>query len=131
MTTAAKTGAGATLALSVTGAVGNIRRIGGAAMELGKLEASHLGTTGHKIFIPDDLIDPGNLEIEAEFDKAAGIPSQGVLETATVTFGGGGTLAGSGFIGRVQAPECALSTIQVLNIRFEFNGLTPPTFSAA
>jgi len=136
MADAADTGNGASLALGTTGAIGNIRNIGQIASELGKLEDSHLGTTGNKTYIPDDLAEPGEMEVEVEFDRiTAGLPTVGTVETATITYPiytAGNTAAnhaGTGFISRVTTPRLANGEIQVMNIRFSFDGKTGPTFT--
>lgn len=129
------TGNGATIILSSTGAVGNIRNIGELAQELGKLETSHLGTTGRKTYMPDDLSEPGEIELEVEFDTSKELPALGAIETMTVTYplrsgeAYPANHAGSGFVSRVATPQLANSTIQVAKIRFTFDGITGPTFS--
>jgi hypothetical protein len=130
------TGNGATLVLSVTGAVGNIRNIGEIAEELGKLEDSHLGTVDKKTYIPDDLAEPGEVEFEVEFNANTALPSTGVIETCTITYPvrpSGATAAshaGTGFLTRVPTPQLANGQIQVTRMRFAFNGKTGPAFTA-
>jgi hypothetical protein len=132
----ADTGNGATLALSVTGSVGNIRNIGEIAEELGKLEDSHLATTDKKTYIPDDLAEPGEVEFEVEFDANISLPSTGVVETCTITYPvkpTGATAAshvGTGFLTRVPTPQLANGQIQVARMRFAFDGKTGPAFTA-
>lgn len=134
---AADTGNGATLTLATTGAVGNIRNIGEVAEELGKLETSHLGTTGFKTYMPDDLTDPGEFEIEVEVDTEVAKPACGVVETATITYPlrtGEATAAnhaGTGFIRRVTLTPLANSTIQIMKLLFAFDGETGPAFTPA
>ena len=131
----ADTGNGATLALSVTGSVGNIRNIGEIAEELGKLEDSHLGTVDRKTYIPDDLSEPGEVEFEVEFDAAISLPTVGVVETCTITYPvkpGGATAAshaGTGFLTRVTSRQLANGQIHVSRMRFAFNGITGRAFT--
>lgn len=131
----ADTGNGATLTLSATGAVGNIRNLGEIAKELGKLEISHLGTVGNKRYMPDDLAEPGTLEIEVEFDPSAALPAVGAVETATVTYPAPAGVAypanhaGSGFLTKVSTPQLANGTVQVGKLTFSFDGNTGPTFT--
>ncbi len=135
MTTKATTGNSATIALSDTGAVGNIRNIGEIAQELGKLESSHLETEDFKTYIPDDLTEPGEVEFEVEFDGSIDLPPCGVVETCTITYptigeGAAASHAGTGFLTRVSLPQLANGQIQVARLRFAFDGETGPAFSA-
>lgn len=133
----ADTGNQATLALATTGAVGNIRNIGELAAELAKLEDSHLGTSDQKTFMPDDLEDPGEFEVEVEFEAHLALPARGVVETITVTFPqrvgdtAAANLAGTGFIRRVATPQLINGQIQVMKILIAMNGKTGPTFTVA
>lgn len=131
----ADTGNGATIALSTTGAVGNIRNIGEIATELGKLEVSHLGTLVNKEYIPDDLEEPGQVELEVEFDGTKSLPARGVVETATITYPQPDGFyspvhAGTGFITKVSTPQLANGSVQISKITFAFDGKTGPTFTA-
>ena len=135
MTTKATTGNQATIALGTTGAVGNVRNVSELAMELGKLESSHLGTEDYKTFIPDDLTDPGEVEFEVEFDGSIDLPPCGIVETCTITYptineGAAASHAGTGFLTRVGLPQLANGQIQVSRLRFAFDGETGPAFSA-
>jgi len=131
------TGNGATLALGTTGAVGNVRNIGEIAKELGKIETSHLGTTGQKTYIPDDLEEPGEVEFEVEWTTTTTLPSTGVVETLTITYPkrtGEATAAnhaGTGFITKVSTPQLVNGTLQVAKITFAFDGDTGPTYTKA
>jgi len=132
----ADTGNGATLALATTGAIGNIRNIGEVARELGKLEDSHLGTTSNKTYIPDDLAEPGEIEVEVEFDASIELPGVGTVETVTITYPiitDGNTAAnhaGTGFLTRVPTPLLANGQLQVVRVKIAFDGKTGPTFTA-
>lgn len=129
------TGNSATFALATTGAIGNIRNIGEVAAELGKIETSHLGTVGQKTYIPDDLEEPGEVEVEVEFATGINLPGRGVVETCTITYPlrtGESTAAnhaGTGFISRVSTPTLQNGQLQVMKLRFSFNGDTGPTFT--
>ena len=66
-----------------------------------KIDTSHTATaSGRKTYIPSDLIDGGELEVEINFNPATTIPVAAAAETWTLTFGdtGATTWAFSGFI---------------------------------
>jgi hypothetical protein len=64
------------------------------------IDTSHTATTsGRKTFIPSDLIDGGELEVEINFNPATTPPIAAAAEVWTITFGDSGTAtwAFSGF----------------------------------
>jgi hypothetical protein len=66
-----------------------------------RIDTSHTSTTsGRKTYIPSDLIDGGELEVEINFNPATTIPIAAVPEVWTLTFGDSGTCtwAFTGFI---------------------------------
>lgn len=136
------TGQGATVNLSVTGAIGCIRSIKLPEWTQEKVDASCLNTTGFKRYIAGDLTDPGQVEMTAVFDPANGVPDptaggMGQHETITVTFppatpgGPQATLTGTGFLVSVSLPSMEIDQLLEINLTFCFDGDedNPPTFS--
>ncbi|MEL7263854.1 MAG: hypothetical protein AAFP69_03445 [Planctomycetota bacterium] len=80
------TGNGATIAFLNSGFTARIINIGELEQTLGKIDSSHLGTTGDKTYIPEDLGEPGEIAIEFQFDAKQTPPPRGVAETVVVTF---------------------------------------------
>jgi len=133
----ADTGNGATLTLSSTGSVGDIRQMTLPEFVLEKIEDSHLGTTNFKTYIPSDLEDPGEFTAEIIFDSGSAVPARGTVETATVTFPiantsntNAATLAGTGFLTTYKIPDLANGELQVASLTFAFDGQTEPAFTA-
>ncbi len=67
------------------------------------IDTSHLGTSGGKTFMPADLVDNGELEIEFHFNPDTDPPIDQPAETITITWLGpddaaGATWAFSGFM---------------------------------
>ncbi len=98
-------GFGITLTFS-SGFFAEITNVDGS-MSRDPVDTTHSTTTGgYKTFIPSDLIDHGEVEVELHFDPdvGTGIPIDGAAETVTITFptpvGGssGATWAASGFL---------------------------------
>lgn len=132
------TGLGATL--SATGIAPTlIKRIGAITIETDAVETTHLGTTGMKTMRPSDVRNNPTVEIEFYWTGAsvpittAMIPSTepyaGV--TATVTYPGAGSLAGTVFVKSVTFPEAAQGEVMMGKMVLQFDGVTLPTFTAA
>jgi len=127
---AADTGAASTITFSSSTASGNARLIGGHTEELGKVEINSLGLTGHKEYIPGDLIDPGEFDVEFEFDSAVVPPGIGTVETITVTYPDGtDNIAGTGFIRAIKMPDLQNEELQVAVLTCAWDGKTGPTFA--
>ncbi len=68
------------------------------------LKTSHLGTTGAHTYIPSDLIEEGQLDVEIIYDPDLPPPLSAVAETITLTFPvpsgltNGATHSGTGFL---------------------------------
>jgi len=63
------------------------------------IDTSHAGTTGGKMtFIPSDLIDGGELQVELNFDETASPPIDQAAESTVLTFASGTTWTFSGFM---------------------------------
>jgi len=112
-------GTGATIVFGTTLWAGNIMSISWSGVGRPKIKTSHLGTaavTGHT-YIPGDIYEPGELEVEYQQDTGIVLtataaqatyktpPYKGPLETitvtmpkATATISTGAKFAGSGFI---------------------------------
>lgn len=131
------TGHGATAVFSITAITSSFTSIDVGNKAKGKIETTHLGTTGNKTFMPEDLDDPGEVTIPYHFDAEAAEPATGSVETLTVTLPlapgqtTAATLAGTGFITNVKRPNLQTNTIQDGSITFAFDGLTGPTFTPA
>lgn len=134
----ADTGQTATLTFGTTGYTANRRMIGGSTFSRPKISKTHLGTADFEEYFPGDLDEPGEFEVEFEFDPgvSGAIPGRGTVETVTVTYpiktgqSAGGTLAGTGFIMEVQTPELRTNTLMVQKAKIAWDGGTGPTFTA-
>jgi hypothetical protein len=133
-----KTGNTGTIAFTETGVTLSFTKIGEWQATRGKLETSHLETEDFKEFIPDDLADPGEIELEALFDPTEDLAdiSEGV-ETITVTYPlenadweVAATLVGSGYVMMVGTPELVNGSVAKQKLKFFFDGDgTEPAFS--
>ncbi len=140
------TGQGATAVLSAAGIVGCVRSITLPELSQEKIDASCLATIGFMKYIPGDLTDPGECQLELIFDGtydftlggAASDPDGivGNIDTLTVTFGvghetstSGATLVGTGFITNYSLPDLSTGSLAVVNVTFAFDGDTGPAFS--
>jgi hypothetical protein len=131
----ADTGNTATIAFATSGFTANYHRIGGTEQERPAIKTSHLGTTNTETYIPGDLIEPGEFEVEFEFDPNNQPPITAVAETVTVTFptptGGsaGATLAGTGFVTKWKSADLANNELMVASATVQWDGLTEPTWT--
>lgn len=97
-----KIGTGSTITFS-TGFFAEILSINWSGIEREAIETTHMGSTGWKQFLPGNLVDPGELEVEMFFAPETPPPITGAIETMTVTMpsagaGGTSTWAGSAFM---------------------------------
>jgi hypothetical protein len=134
------TGHGGTVAFSgdIDAFVVPFRKIGAVEQEIEKVESSDLSNSECKSYLPGDVAEPGEFEVEYAFDTAADLPECLVPGTITITLpkGVGGTsagnLAGSGFIRKRSAmPEFATNGLQIGKLTAKFDGKTGPTLTKA
>ena len=134
----ADTGNSATLTLGTSGFTGSIIEIGGSEETRAALENSHLGTTVHKTYTPDDLIEPGEFTGRYYVDGAVSShPSlTAAAETATITYplksgqSSPATLVGTGFFIRKKHQDVKNGELMVGEFTFKWDGETSPTYTA-
>lgn len=134
------TGHGMTLTLATTSWTGKI--IGmptNLDLQRPRVKTSYLGTATNDTYMPGDLNEMGEMELDVRFEAATGVPATGTVpETITVTWplapGGGGatgaSLAGTGFITGVTYPPMQTGVLQQGKIKISFDGVTGPTWTA-
>jgi len=90
-------GTGATVGFGTSSFSANITGININGISRGVVDTTHLGTTTARTFIPTDLIDAGEFELEIQHDVSKYPPIKGAAETITLTYplSTGGTTAGS------------------------------------
>ncbi len=90
-------GTGAAIVFAASSFSANITGININGISRGSVDTTHLGTATARTFIPTDLIDAGELELEIQHDVNKYPPIKGAPETITVThpLSTGGTTAGS------------------------------------
>ena len=133
-----KTGNTGTIAFTETGVTLLFTKIGEWQATRGKLNVSHLETEDFHELIPDDLADPGEIELEALFDPIEDLAdiSENV-EDITITYPlenplwlVPATLVGSGYVMMVGTPELVNGSVAKQKLKFFFDGDgTEPTFS--
>ncbi len=87
--TAAADGQGTTLTFS--GFIANLISVDGPNFSRPAIEATHMGTTVARTYIPADLIEPGEVNCEVEFDVQALPPIGGAAATLVIVWGSGAT----------------------------------------
>lgn len=112
--------------------------IGELARTMQKLDASALDTTDEMEYVPGDLVDPGEIELELYFDGEEALPEAGEKATLTVTFPLGegqasaASYTASGFFTSVNYPSAQLNNLMKSKVTFALDGRgTKFTFTAA
>lgn len=128
---AADSGHGTTLTFE-SGFHAMITNISHSGVTRAALPTSHSSTSGGMTFIPADLIDSGELNVDILFDLAAAPPVDQAAETCTITLPNGGTIAGSAFMTsfRFTIPTAQDEGIMTANTTLKYSGnitWTPPT----
>lgn len=131
----ARTGNGATITFGTSAIVLAWTKIGEWQATRGKLPVDHLGSSGFRPHIADDLADPGEVECEALFDPTKALGNiAAAAETITITYpkegaGTNPTLVGSGFLIAVSTPECVNGSVSKQKVKIAFDGVTGPAFT--
>lgn len=132
-----KTGNTGTIALTTTGLSFGFTKIGEWQATRGKLESSTLATTGFKEYEPDDLAEPGEVEVEGLFEGKDEVDDiNNAAETITITYpktdatsAAGGNLAGTGFLIMQSLPELVNGQLMKAKFKIAFDGKTGPTYT--
>ncbi len=131
------TGQGTTAVLTTNAITGCVRSLTLPELTQDKIDASCLDTTGFMKYIPGDLTDPGECQLEIIFDPTFDFDAiVGVVDTLTITFAIGdptntinATLTGTGFITNYSLPDLSTNNLAVVNVTFAFDGDTGPAFT--
>lgn len=116
------------------------RKISAVEQEGEAVEDTELDNTYYKTYLPGDVVEPGEFEIEYAWNAKDTLPTLGTVETITITLpqGVGETAAadleGTGFImSRTAFPECATNGLQIGKMKVAFDGAggAVPTWTKA
>lgn len=133
------TGHGGTLAFSagIAAFAAPFRKIGAVEHEIEKVENTILAS-GCKRYLPGDVAEPGEFEVEYAFDATMDHPVVLTRGTITITAptaigqASAANLAGTGFIvSRTATPELATNGLQIGKLKVKFDGKTGPTLTVA
>ena len=135
------TGHGASITFATTNWTGKVQGIPtNLDISVPRVDKSYLATSGEREYMPGDLRELGEIEIDVLFEGVTGLPAVAVgptTETITLTYplpGGGAavaaSVAGTGFITGITYPPLQTGTLQVGKIRFTWDGATGPTYTA-
>lgn len=122
-------GTGGTVGFATTTHDGIIKSWNIDGEEIPVVDVSGMSTTGYREKKFGSLKEPPEVTVELVYDDDDILPEPGVVDTATITWPGGGTLVGSGaFISRSNSSENEGDIAGTY--RFKFDGVTGPTYSA-
>lgn len=123
------TGHGGTIAFATTGLSYFWRQIGAVEQEGEAVEDTDLSDNYFKTFLPGDIVEPGEFELEYAWNAKDALPALGTLEDITITLplATGDTtqadLEGEGFIlSRTAFPEFSTNGLQVGRMKVAFSG---------
>ena len=88
-------------------------------------KTSHLGTTGGHTYIPGDLYEPGELEMEVLYNPTVRPTFTATAETITVVYPNGtgtASLAASGFVTKFMPGDVTLEGLQMASATVKFSG---------
>jgi len=80
------------LTLTYTGFAANVVGVTGPNFSRESIDKTHMGTVAWKEFMPGDLVDPGEIGVELEFDSQALPPITGAASDLVVVWGNAETL---------------------------------------
>jgi len=133
-----KTGNTGTIALGTSAVAFPFTKIGEWQTTRGKLESSSLATADFKEYEPDDLCEPGEVEVEGWFEGKDEFDSliNNVAETITVTYpktdptsAAGANLAGTGFLIMIGLPEMVNGALMKAKFKIAYDGKTGPAYT--
>lgn len=131
----ADTGNTATITFGTSGFTANFHMLSGPEQERPKINKSHLGSADFEEYMPGDLVEPGEIEGEFEYDPDEQPPISAAVETITLTYpsalANGATCIGTGFVTRWSAPELRNNTLMVARVTVAFDGVTGPAWADA
>lgn len=116
-----------------------IKRIGAVTIEADSVEVTDLSHTGMKRMRPSDLRNNPQVEIEFYWTGAS-VPITSAMipttepyagVTATITWPGGGALAGTVFVKSVTFPEAAQGQVMMGKMVLLYDGVSLPAFTTA
>jgi hypothetical protein len=127
-------GNGTTIVLS-TGAIGLVVSIRPEKESLPVIPDDDLSVTGNHQCIPGKLTTIGDTQLVAVFNPDS-VPAKGTVVTFTQTYAprtgqtSGAVRAGTGFIFEREVQEIANDTRVLINLSFQFDGKTGPTYAS-
>lgn len=133
----ADTGNGSTFAFGTSGFSAAIMSIKTGTIKRPRINTSHLGTTTTtgETYVPGDLCDHDELELEVQYDPNTQPPYNGAVEPVTLTFpipsglSNGATLTGNAFVTEFGGPTLKNNELMMATIKVSWTAL--PTFTDA
>jgi len=111
-----------------TGFCAKLLSIEWSGIERAAVETTVLDTSGGKTFMPGDNYDPGELNVEMQFDTdSAWITAMtATAETVTVTWPDAETAAASGFMTGFEITNITNEGVMTANVTIKFSGTITP-----
>lgn len=123
--TTARTGTGTTITGSITSFTLKITGVDPFQIALDKIEASNMSSTLRKRYIPADLAELGDMNVDVEYDGSVTIDDAlGVVQEWTINVGNRGAghkIIGTGFISGLGA-QIPLNDKMTGNITIAWDG---------
>ncbi len=84
-------GTGSTITFGTSSFSADILDINRTGITRPSIDVTHMGTTGGREFMPGDLYDPGEIEVEFGWIGTLDPPYDGAIETVTINCAGAGS----------------------------------------
>jgi len=124
----ADTGNGTTVTFGTSSFTAAIDSVEWGGMERPAINTSHLGTTSYETFMPGDMVDPGEVTLNIQYDPDAQPPIAGAAETITIRYptpsGGsaGATHVGTGFVTKFTPGNAKNNELMMGSVTIKFSG---------
>lgn len=118
-------GTGATVTFGTNSFAAQITSAKPSGIEREAFKTSHLGTTGGHTYMPGDLYEPGELELEILYNATTRPVFTATAETITVVYPNGtatASMAGSGFVTKFVPGDVTLEQLQMSSVTVKFTG---------
>ena len=91
---------GLTIAFATSLFTAEILGLDGPGESVGDVDTTHQLTTGHKTYLPEDIVEGGEVTFECHYnpDTAPKVGNGGATEVVTLTEPGGATLVWPGYV---------------------------------
>ena len=134
--TAVDIGTGASVVFTTSALALNFTSMSLGTQTVDIIDTTHLGTTGQKTVMGGDLVNPGEVTMEFQWDNEAGPSVSPTAEVITITFPqsvsnvtSAATYAGTGIISSITYPTLGIEELQTGSLTITWDGATDVVYT--